>query len=125
MATILIVEDDLTTALLIRTMLTKVGHGVISALNGQQGLRMIRQHKPDLILCDLVMPVMDGGALCSALNADPEHRSIPIVVMTAMQDQFARGHYECTGYLPKPFTANDLYAMVASLIDDAPRPPGD
>ncbi len=80
---VMIVEDDTVSRDMMATMLTKAGWRVTPAENGQKGLELIRQHQPDLILLDLMMPEMDGFEFATKLFHDPIYNSIPVVVLTA------------------------------------------
>jgi CheY-like chemotaxis protein len=81
---ILVVEDDATTRDMLRRMLEREGWGVDEADNGESALGRIAERRPDLILLDLMMPRMDGFELIGALRAATLWRSIPVVVLTAM-----------------------------------------
>lgn len=83
MATILIVDDVATNRSLLGTVLRHHGHGVLEAPNGEQALAAARAEKPDLVVTDVLMPVMDGYEFVRQLRLDPETRKIPVVFHTA------------------------------------------
>jgi two-component system cell cycle response regulator len=83
---ILIVEDSPTQTKLLRLILEENGYIVDSALNGVKALECVRTKKPDLIITDIVMPEMDGFALCKTLKSDPDLRLIPIMLLTSLSD---------------------------------------
>lgn len=80
---ILVVEDSRPVATIIQAALEKEGFGVVVAGDGLEGLKLAIQHKPDLILCDSVMPRMDGYGLLRALKANPATAAIPLILLTA------------------------------------------
>jgi signal transduction histidine kinase len=83
---ILIVEDSPTQTKMLRFILEENGYIVDSANNGVKALEFIRQKKPNLIITDIIMPVMDGFALCKAVKSNPELKSIPIMLLTSLSD---------------------------------------
>lgn len=99
--TILIVEDNPEEREIVSTYLEFVGERVVEAPNGAEGLRLAREHHPDLILLDLTMPVMDGWEMVRRLQQDPELKPIPVLAVTAhhpmrsmLQDAGFRGSLE-------------------------------
>jgi CheY-like chemotaxis protein len=80
---ILIVEDDLNSAKLLRDVLTFRGYSIIEATNGKDGIAMIKAEKPDLILMDVQMPVMDGISVIKSLKADSDFSTTPVLFVTA------------------------------------------
>jgi two-component system cell cycle response regulator len=84
---ILIIDDDIVTQEAMSTILAGDGHRVAAACNGQDALqRLLAYEKPDLILLDLKMPVMDGCSFCRARSQNKELASIPVVIISAMPD---------------------------------------
>jgi CheY-like chemotaxis protein len=83
MATVLIVEDDPDMREIERAMLGCAGHDVMLAANGREGLEMLAQQEPCVILLDLMMPVMDGFDTLQHLREDPRTAAVPVVVLTA------------------------------------------
>jgi len=118
--TVLVVEDEITIALLIATVLEDEGHRVLTAGNGVQALERIAENKPDLIVSDLMMPLMDGAELAKALRENPATRDIPIVFMSALPqsavDDRVDGH---AGFLRKPFLEPALLALVRDVLEKA------
>ena len=88
--TILIVDDVATNRILLKVMLTHACYDSLQADSGAEALRLARQHNPNLILLDLVLPGIDGVEVCQTLKADPATRDIPIIMMTAHSDSDAR-----------------------------------
>ncbi len=98
------------------------GLDVIEAGNGQQGLELARQKRPDLILLDVMMPGLNGLTVCRTLQEDPVLHKIPVVLLTALDresDVDAGLSSGAQAYLVKPFSPLDLIARVHQLIDSA------
>ena len=94
MKKILIVDDEIDILKVIKYRLIKQGYEVFSAVNGRDGLDQVKLIKPDLILMDLSMPLLNGNEACKLLKADPVLARIPIIIMTAsakgVQDENVR-----------------------------------
>ena len=121
---VLVVDDDEDLRLLVRKALTKLGHRVLEAPGGQEGLDMIRAQRPDLVLLDLFMPPPDGFEVLKALRARPETRLLPVVVLTAHgEEESARSSFDlgATDFLAKPFTPPQLDARVRSCFARAAK----
>ena len=105
---LLVVEDDESIRDMIEMVLDSEGYEVVAATNGAAALDLLRQERPDLILLDMKMPVMDGWEFARHYAALPEPRP-PIVVLTAAQDAGRRAaEIGAQGYLAKPFSIDDL-----------------
>jgi len=116
---ILIVDDDPEVTELLRFNLKGAGFAVGTAANGRIALKKACSLAPDLIVLDLMMPELDGFAVCEILRHDPATARIPILMLTAVSSQFAR----LTGleagandYLTKPFSPRELVARVQLLL---------
>ena len=116
---ILIVDDNPTNVKVLQTRLAAEGHEVITAVDGEEGLAAARQHTPDLILLDVMMPKLDGFEVCRQLRADTTFPFTPIIMVTAMADSkdVVRG-LEAGGdeYLTKPVDHAALAARVNSML---------
>ncbi len=109
--TVLIVEDDPKNLKLLRDVLEMFGYRSLEATNGREGVELAMERKPDLILMDIQMPVMNGLEASKLLKADPETKTIPIIALTgyAMKgDERRTGDAGCDGYLSKPY---DIMAL--------------
>src|SRR5215217_3940736 len=80
---LLVVDDNAVNVDLLRTRLTANGYEVLTAADGEEALAVAREHHPDLILLDVMMPKMDGIAVCRALKADPSLPFMPVIMVTA------------------------------------------
>jgi len=118
--TILVVEDALLNIKLIREILTYRGDTVFEAANGREGIDLAIEKKPDLILMDIQMPVMDGMEATRLIKANPATRHIPIVALTgyAMDgDKKRMLEAGCDGYLSKPFKIKELLQAIDIFFD--------
>ena len=116
---ILVVDDVATNRIVMKVKLASACYRVLQATGGRQALIMARREQPDLILLDVLMPDLDGFAVCSALKSDPSTAHIPIIMVTAMADTEARLRGLQAGaedFLTKPLDEVTLLARVRSLL---------
>lgn len=114
--TVLCIEDEVEMIKLIQFALERGPFRVIGAVSGQQGLEMARQVKPDVVLLDLMMPVMDGWEVCREMKEDQELKTIPVVAVTVLQPSKARAReLDVDGYVTKPFAPDDLMKRVSEV----------
>src|ERR1700748_2459900 len=85
-ALILVVDDGFSVAEVLQSVLADAGHEVVMAVNGRQGLELLGKRRPDLVLLDFMMPIMDGPAMLKAIKADPAYRDVPVVVMSSLPE---------------------------------------
>lgn len=118
-ATVLYIEDNFENRMLVRRILASEGYDVLEAGGAEEGLRIARQHEPDLIMIDINMPHLDGLTLTSMMKADPGLGHIPVVAVTA---NVMRGDRErtlaagCDGYIQKPIDVDDFPIQVAHYL---------
>jgi signal transduction histidine kinase/ligand-binding sensor domain-containing protein/DNA-binding response OmpR family regulator len=116
--TVLVVDDNAEVRTYVKQHLTP-RYRVLEAVNGEQGLEMARRLLPDLVLSDVMMPVMDGYALCRALKADPETDFIPVILLTARaeaEDRLAGLTEQADDYLTKPFDVRELLLRIENIV---------
>ena len=120
---ILVVEDSRIQATLLRQLLQKHGYEAVVAADGAIALDLARERPPAIVISDIVMPVMDGYAMCSALKAEENLRAIPVMLLTSLSDPLdiveglqAGADY----YLTKPYDADYLISMVTSIVSQGP-----
>ena len=104
-ARVLLIEDNRPSLELMSYLLHAFGHTAIEASNGVDGLELLRSERPDLVVCDIDLPRLDGYALAGRAKSDPETRGIPLVAVTALamvgdRDRALRAGFD--GYLTKP-----------------------
>src|ERR1700716_2404013 len=119
MAKIVFCEDDPMIQKLIKAAMRGSGHDVHMAVDGEEGLTLIRSVMPDLVFSDVSMPKMDGYQLGDALKASPDTASIPLVFVTASVQRaqvVEAERHGAAGVLPKPFTMAELRKRVADLL---------
>jgi DNA-binding response OmpR family regulator len=119
---ILVVDDDPEVVELVAFNLKRAGFAVGTAANGVEAVRKACSLAPDLILLDLMMPELDGFAVCEVLRRDPVTSGIPIIMVTAWASELARVAGLGTGaddYVTKPFSPRDLIAKVRKLMRPA------
>lgn len=117
---ILIVEDEIDTLNLAKMILEGEGFDIITATNGEEGLKKVINEWPDLILSDLVMPVKSGLELCNALKSNPRTKLIPIVIFTVLGRDVDKKLCEdagAEGHLIKPFTQNSLISEINKQLE--------
>ncbi len=119
MKKVLVVEDvDFNRELVVQLLEDK--YHVIEAVNGQEGVELAERERPDLILMDLSLPVMDGWEATRRLKANDDLRSIPVIALTAhamagdMEKALAAG---CDDYLVKPLDEDELMARIAKYLE--------
>ena len=118
-AKVLVVEDEPDLLRLVVQILGVAGFTVIQAYGGEDALRKIKLHHPDLIVTDLAMPRMSGVEIIERVKRDPETKGIPCIAVTAyMWDQIASAANQagCDGFVPKPFNGPRLLQEVAKFV---------
>ena len=123
---ILTVDDSQTVRLVLLKAFQSYDCVVIEARNGEEGLAAAAREKPDLILLDLSMPVMDGVTMLNKLRADSELESIPVIMLTAESDcenVFLVTKLGVADYVLKPFRENHLLQRVMKIIPLQKREP--
>lgn len=119
MARILVVDDEAVIAQIIRLLLEPEGHEVMIADDGSRGFAAAQRQAIDLIILDLMMPVMDGFSVLAALRGADRTASIPVIVLSARSDDETHRRCQEFGvqtYLRKPFESEDLVGAVENLV---------
>ena len=114
--TVLVVEDDRNIAELLQMYLEKEGYAVATAHDGGQGLAKFRSIKPDLVLLDVMMPVMDGWGVCKAIRAESQ---TPVIMLTAKgetDDKVAGLKTGADDYITKPFEMKEVLARIEAVL---------
>ena len=116
---VLVVEDDADIQEVVSYNLAREGFNVQRALTGEEGLRMAKSRKPDLIVLDLMLPGMDGMEVCRRIRKDPEIRKMPIVMLTAKAedvDVVTGLEIGADDYVTKPFSPKILTARIRAVL---------
>jgi two-component system cell cycle response regulator DivK len=116
---ILVVEDAEDNRQILRDLLGMAGYDIVEAHDGAQGVAMATEHKPDLILMDIQMPVMDGYEATRRIKADPALKAIPIVAVTSYAlsgDEEKTRAAGCDAYIAKPYSPRQMLAKVREIL---------
>ena len=119
MANLLVIEDEAPLRANLVRILSAEGYRVVAAADGDEGIRRVREARPDLVICDILMPRLDGFGVLAALRSQPETAAIPFIFLTASADKedLARGLQSgANEYVTKPFKIADLLAAVRRLV---------
>jgi two-component system cell cycle response regulator DivK len=116
---ILVVEDQEDNRQIIRDMLSATEYEITEAENGEEALAAVAKQRPDLILMDIQMPILDGYEATRRIKADPALRAIPIIAITSYalsgDEQKARAA-GCDDYVPKPYSPRQLLAKIRQYL---------
>jgi two-component system, OmpR family, alkaline phosphatase synthesis response regulator PhoP len=115
MKTILVVEDEQAIAEMLALTLEEEGYRVLRAKNGREGLARMAEERPDLVLCDVMMPLLDGRGVAAAMHADAGLRSIPLVLMSAALLVDGGVPAGASAFLPKPLDIARLLNIIEQL----------
>ncbi len=116
---ILVIDDEDDYRTMISITVKTMGYDVIEATNGLDGVAAVKKHRPDLVLCDVNMPKMDGYQVLSTLKQDPEFGSIPFIFLTgnvAKSDMRQGMQLGADDYLTKPFTSQELIDVIETRL---------
>ena len=116
---ILVVEDHEDNRQILRDLLTNAGYQIIEAENGEDGVATAAAHRPDLVLMDIQLPILDGYEASRRIKADPALRAIPIIAITSYAlsgDEEKARSAGCDAYITKPFSPRALLAKVREFV---------
>ncbi len=121
---ILLVDDDPDFVEAVKVIVEKAGYDVRVAYDGQEGIEAVEEKLPDLIVLDVMMPVMNGHEACAKLKGNKETAEIPIILLTAVADRVTTSTYthrdmlesEADDYIPKPVEPNDLLELIKNWL---------
>lgn len=116
---ILIVEDDRDIVEMVEYNLKEEGYETLSALNGEEGLKLARSGKPDLIILDLMLPAIDGFEVCRILKNEDMTANIPIIILSAKSqetDKVVGLELGADDYITKPFSPRELLARIKAIL---------
>jgi DNA-binding response OmpR family regulator len=128
MKTIVIVDDEFSLAEVVAAALSDVGFRVWVAPNGAHGLKVMSEHRPDLVILDCMMPILDGPGVLAAMRADERLDRVPVVMMSSLPEAaipggpghaVRRGGDGYVAFLRKPFDFDDLLGVVGLAIGGA------
>ncbi len=117
---ILVVDDEEEMVMAVQARLEANGYEVVTAYDGEEGLKKARSENPDLIILDLMLPKMDGYQVCATLKHDDRYKKIPVLLFTAKAgtEDERIGIEDCgaNGYMTKPFEPPALLAKISELL---------
>jgi CheY-like chemotaxis protein len=116
LATVLIVEDEEPLRELLAEVVEDAGHRALRAIHGRHALELIDQQRPDLVIADVMMPVLNGVELCRRLKGEAATRSIPVILISAAGERPARGA-GADAFVDKPFSLEHIEALVRRWLD--------
>jgi len=121
---VLLVDDDPDFVEAVKVIVQSGGYDVRIACDGKEGLEAVAAERPDIIILDVMMPVMDGHKTCAALKGNKETADIPIILLTAVADRVTTSTYthrdmlesEAEDYMPKPVEPKELLELIKSWL---------
>jgi two-component system cell cycle response regulator DivK len=116
---ILVVEDREDNRQILRDLLASTDYEIVEAENGVEALAAVAKQRPDLILMDIQLPILDGYEATRRIKADPALRSIPIIAVTSYAlsgDEEKAREAGCDAYVPKPFSPRQLLAKIREFL---------
>lgn len=118
MASVLVVDDEFGITEVLDALLTDAGHQVHRAINGRQALELVHEQHPDLILLDMMMPIMDGPTTLRAIRSDAQSAGTPVILMSSLPpDKVATMVDQTyTAILTKPFRAKAALELIAAAL---------
>lgn len=119
MARILVVDDEPHIVRLVSFSLERAGHEILEANDALSGIAIIREHKPDLVLMDVMMPGMTGFEALEILKADQATKDVPVVMLSAKSQEYEQAEGLERGavrYICKPFTPSALVEAVSEMV---------
>lgn len=118
MAKILLVEDEPELRAALKVRLTAAGFVCETAGNGREALAQLSRCLPDMVIADLLMPEMDGYALCRNIRANPQWAALPVLVLSAVPRNAINQELTASCVMHKPFDSNELLATIKQLLSD-------
>jgi len=115
---ILIVDDEFGIADIVAEILTEHGYDASIAINGLLALDSMAAARPDLVLLDVMMPVLDGTRTLTAMRADPALADVPVIMMTALPEALPKDRRLYQAALRKPFSEEQLFDHIERLLAD-------
>lgn len=127
-AKVLVVDDEPDIVELVRYHLEKAGFRCLVGADGAAALRLVREHRPDLLILDLMLPGLDGLEVCRRLRHDPATARLPVIMLTARAEEVDRVvglEVGADDYVVKPFSPRELVARVNAILRRVREPAGE
>ena len=116
---VLIVDDERSIVEVLKLFLSQEGYEVMIASNGQEGLAALESVQPDVVLCDVMMPVLDGRAMCRQMQADDRYHAIPFILMSAVSSSTYLQDCSFKALLGKPFDLDQVLTTISQALHDS------
>lgn len=117
---VLIIDDVDANVLLLKLLISKAGYKILTATNGQEAIKLVEENNPDLILLDIMMPIMDGHEVAKKLKEMPDKANIPIIFLSALSstEDIVKGFkLGAADYITKPFNKDELLTRINHQVD--------
>lgn len=117
---VLIVDDSRTIVTALRKFLRSAGYETLEAMDAEMGLAMMREHRPELVFLDIVLPGMNGFAALRAIRRDPDLRDTPVIMMSGNEqavEQFFGTRIGADDFMKKPFSRYEIFFRIERLLD--------
>ncbi len=121
--TVLLVDDSVTQSFHLKLALVRAGFKVVTAADGRSALKHLDSESVDVVLADVIMPMMDGYELCRQIKDSPKHGKLPVILMSALgetHDQYWRQHAGADLYVAKTADASKLIKAIEDLLAGKP-----
>ncbi len=118
---VLIIDDSKTIVTVLKKFLRSAGYDTFEALDAEEGLVQLPQHKPQLIFLDIMLPGMNGFAALRAIRRDPQTRDIPVIMMSGNEqamEQFFGSRIGADDFMKKPFSRHEVFFRIERLLDE-------
>ena len=116
MTTVLVVDDEPLLAMALKAALEDEGYDVLTGANGKQALEQMAQTRADVVLLDMMMPVMSGPAMLKAMAASPSLRDIPIIILSSLPEAIVRAQADPAAILQKPCTVAEVLSAIVKVL---------
>jgi CheY-like chemotaxis protein len=117
MQTVLVVDDEFGIGEVLEAIFTDEGYRVVTAINGRHAIERLAGNRIDLVLSDLMMPVMDGAGLLAALRADGRYANIPFILMCSLPEKHIADRIQgYTAFMQKPFNVDEVLEVVGRML---------
>ncbi len=116
---ILVVDDEPDSLMTLSMALKSLGHVVLGALNGEEGLRLFKEEKPDIVILDIVMPVMDGWEVLQRIKSGFISKRVPVILITGKstdKDKEKSYQYKADFYVTKPYNLKQLLFTIEDML---------
>jgi two-component system, OmpR family, alkaline phosphatase synthesis response regulator PhoP len=116
MMRVLVVDDERSIVEVLQIFLSGEGYEVAIASNGEEGLAVLEQAQPDVVLCDVMMPVLDGREMYRQMRANDRYRSIPFILMSAVFTSVSLRDCTFSALLDKPFDLDQVLTTISQVV---------